>query len=243
MAKENNYIWAIAFINRKYINTTQDELTMYGYDDIEAYIPTIKVLKKQFKGKKLFEFVPLLFNYGFFKIKYEDACNYEYLSSLRQRITSIYAWVKDPVKLNDIDRNLRADNNNFIDAMPRAAVATDKEIANLVKASKSMSVYSQEDLKQFSKGDYIKLEGYPFDGMPAEIIKINHKKGEVKVKLLIEAMVREVTVSFENVFYTIYKNFSEESKESSTDELKERYGSNAVDFIVWNKKINNEYGQ
>ena len=56
------------------------------------------------------------------------------------------------------------------------------------------------------------------------------------VKLNIEAIVKEVTVSFENVFYTVYKNFNEATREESSDEMAEKYGENAIDHIVLRKK-------
>lgn len=229
-------VWVIAYINRDYINVANEEIEMYNYENVEAYIPTVRVLKKQFKGKNLFEFVPLLFNYGFFKIPYSDACDPEFLLTLRHRITCIYGWVKDPARAVT-EFNLMADNQDPVRALPKAAIATDGEVARLVKASKSMSIYTEKDLEQFKPGDFIKLEGYPFEGMPAQIIRINKKKGEVKVKLMIDEIVKEVTVSFENVFYTIYKNFNENSREASTDEMKDRLGENSIDHITFKNKL------
>jgi len=233
MALKKDKIWVIAYINRDYIKVANDELAQYEYDSVEAYIPTVKVLKKQFKGKNVFEFVPLLFNYGFFKIRYQDACDPSFLMLLRERITCIYGWVRDPSRAMSEELNLNFGNTGIIQAIPKAATATDKEVANMVKATKSMSIYTERDLDRIKVGDFIKLEGYPFDGIPAEILKINRRKGEVKVKLHIDELVKEMTVSFENVFYTIYKNFNENSRESSTDELREKYGENSVDHIMF----------
>ena len=230
-------IWVIAYINRDYIAIANEELEQYEYNDVTAYIPTVRVLKKKFKGQNLFEFVPLLFNYGFFKLPYYKACDPDFLMELRNRITCIYAWVKDPCKTVKRDFSLKFGNEGFIDAMPKAAVATDEEVAKMVKASKSMSIYTKSDLERFKPGDFIKLEGYPFEGMPAEIVRINHRKGEVHVKLMMDEIIKEVTVSFENVFYTIYKNFNEQSKESSTDEMKERYGENSIDHISFKNNL------
>jgi len=235
MAKKSKdkKVWLIAYINRSYINIVNEELTEYGYDKVEAYIPTVRVLRKQFKGKPVFEFVPLLFNYGFFNMSYKNACNTEYISELRQRITCIYGWVRDPIKTMNENPHLRTDNRGLIRAIPRAALATDEEVTRLIKASDSMSIYNAEDLARIKPGDYIKLEGYPFEGMPAEIININKNKREVIVKLLLDAIVKNVTVSFDNVFYSVYKNFKENGRESSTDKLKEEYGQGAVDYLTY----------
>lgn len=236
--EESKQVWVVAYINREFIANVTEELHHYGYKDIEAYIPTVKVLKKQFKGKRHFELVPLLFNYGFFKMPYEKACNPEYLLELRHRIGCIYAWVKDPSRmLSDNRPGLNTKNRNFDKAIPRAAIATDEEISEMAKTSKDLGIFTKDDLKQFKAGDYIKLEGYPFEGMPAEILKINHRKKEVTIRLMIEAVVQKMTVSFENVFYSIYRDYNEKGKEQSTDEITERYGNNAIDHITFKRGL------
>jgi hypothetical protein len=238
-----NKVWVIAYINRDSIAIAQEEINYYGYDDIEIYIPTVRLLKKKSKGKNIFEFVPLLFNYGFFKIPIEKARNPEYLMTLRTQITCLYAWVKDPAKtISNI--KLKSDNSNIDDALPSYATASDKEVARMIEASSMMSIYNEDDLNRIKPGDIIKLEGYPFDDMPAEVIKINTKKKEVLVKLDMDAIVKEVTVSFENVFYSVYKNFKEESREESSDEMMEKYGSTTIDYIYFkNNYTEEEYGE
>jgi len=209
---ESKFIWAIAYINRDFLNVVEAELNRYGYD-VEAYIPTVKVLKKKFKGKNVFEYEPLYFNYGFFKVSYEDACNPEFLLQLRSRISCIYGWVKDPA--NNIKKNvsLRDNNKDSYKALPGSAFASDKEIANMVKTGDTLSIHSAEEVARFKKGDYIKLKGYPFDDVPCEIIEINKHRKEIKVSLLLDVFVKEVTVSFENVFYTIYQGYDESLKD------------------------------
>lgn len=236
----NKTIWAVAYINRDFIDRAQLELERYGHSDIEAYIPTVRLLKKKFKGKNIFEFVPLLFNYGFFKIPYHKAINPDYLMELRHHITCIYAWVKDPAKVNPQLTGLRGDNGNFQNAIPQVALATDKELARLIEASESMSIYNAEDLDRFKPGDYLKLQGYPFENIPAEIVSINHKKREVKVKIDISSITNEVTVSFDNVFYSVYKNFNETPKEESTDEMLSKWGPTSIDHLMYNKNYEDE---
>jgi len=236
-------VWLIAYVNRDFIHIAEEELARYKYHFIKAYIPTVRVLKKKFKGKNIFEFVPLLFNYGFFRVPFHYAANEDFLVELRSRITCIYGWVKDPTKdLMRKNPRLRMDNRGLIKPMPVTALATDKEISFLVKQTQAVNVYSAEDLKQFGPGDYIKLKGYPFDDMPAEIIHINLSKREVKVKLLVDALVKEATVSFENVFYTVYQSLDSDYKVRSLDEIRENHGNNALDKILYdNLNIEDEY--
>ncbi|MAO08058.1 MAG: hypothetical protein CL596_05025 [Alteromonas sp.] len=239
MGLKTDHIWVIAYINRNHIPLVKDELSIWEYDNVEAYIPTIKLLKKKFKGKDMFEMVPLLFNYGFFKMPYEKACDPSFLMTLRHRITCIYGWVKDPAKATkEVDLSL--DNGIIRNALPKAAMATDEEVAKMTQVSKELSIYDQDNIDKLKEGDYIKLEGYPFEGMMAQIIDINPRNHKVKVKLHLEEIVKEVTVSFENVFYTIYKNFNENTREKSTDEMIEKHGSNIFDSITFK---NNQYEQ
>lgn len=232
---ESKLIWVIAYINRDFLSVVESELSRYGYDNVEAYIPTVRVLKKKFKGKNVFEFVPLYFNYGFFKVRYEDACNPEFLLELRSRISCIYGWVKDPS--NNIKKNvsLRDGNKDSYRALPGSAFATDAEIATMLQNTENLNVYSSEELKRFNKGDYIKLKGYPFDDVPAEIVHINHHKREIKVSLLLDAIVKEVTVSFENVFYTVYQGYDDSlSNDINFDELDSRDSNHAkVDHLMF----------
>ena len=44
------YVWLIAYINPDYIYRVNKDLSRF--DNIRAYIPTVKVLKKKLKKKK-----------------------------------------------------------------------------------------------------------------------------------------------------------------------------------------------
>lgn len=231
--KDVRYIWLIAYINRDFLSIAESELVRYGYD-IEAYIPTVRVLKKKFKGKNVFDFEPLYFNYGFFKCKYTDACNPEFLLELRSRISCIYGWVKDPANSMKKNISLRTDNIESPIALPGTAFATDKDVALMAQNTENMGIYSADELKRFKKGDYIQLKGYPFDNVPAEIKKINFKKKEIIVELQLDAIVKEVTVSFENVFYTVYQGYDDNlMSDISFDELDARDDHSTVDKLMF----------
>lgn len=233
--EETKYVWAIAYINRDFIKRVEEELKRYKYD-IETYIPTVRVIKKKFKGENMFEFVPLFFNYGFFKIPLTEACNPEYLMALRSRITCIHGWVKDPA-LTVKDGRLRSNNIESDKAIPAAALASDKEIAEIIKTTAHCNIYSSEELERFKKGDYIQLKGYPFDDMPAKIIQINHKKKDIKVELLLENLItKEVTVSFENVFYTVYQGHDDSlSNDLNLDDIEHKKLGN-TDKLMFNQE-------
>jgi hypothetical protein len=236
MTNQDSYIWVIAYINRDYIERVEKDLIDKGFGAIKVFIPTTRILKKQFKGKNEYEYVPLLFNYGFFQIPRKQACDVDFLRRLKEKIPAIYAWVQDPLQLIKNKPNLKMDNSGQElpedevdeatklkilkhDYQPSVAIATEEEIVALLKLSESISVFSDEIVDKLQEGSFITLRGYPYEGMPAEIMHINKRDKKVKVKLLLETMMAEVLVSFENIFYTVYSNYDEDPKEKSYDEM------------------------
>lgn len=252
------HVWAIAYIDRNFLHRVQADLAHYDYDDVECYIPTVRMLKKKFKGKDQFEFLPLLLNYGFFKIPYECACQPEWLMQLRTRIGAIYGWVKDPTKTLSESVHLRADNAGMEDGMqedeleedenlaeiyrnlPQCAIATEKEIQNLKDAADTLSIFSKEDIDRIEEGSYIVLKGYPFDNMPAQVLEINHAQEYVKVKLDIDSVMDVVKVSFENVFYTVYSAHDADGgmREESLESLSDRNKTRITDKLFHNINLN-----
>lgn len=204
---ENEFTWCVAYVDSKKIQHAEKQLAKNKrYKDVEAFIPTVQVLKKQFKGRDNFDNVPLLFNYGFFRIPIEKAMNPEFLGELRKDISCISGWVRDITRLG----------KNGMDV----AFASDIEIAALIEYAKSNSIHTSEDIENLKEGDMITLIGYPWEGMQAEVISVDKRKKEAKVALIIEAELSQtVKVSFDNIFYTIYHGgFDEEvSKEKVFD--------------------------
>lgn len=245
ISRKIDYIWVIAYINRDHIHSVEKDLLDRGFGTIRVFIPTVRILKKQFKNKNIYEYIPLLFNYGFFQIPYNKACDAEFLKVLREKIPAIYAWVLDPINVIKTRPTLRPDNKGNMEEpevnedglkilrkyeKPKVAIATEEEIVNLLKASENLSVFSDGVVDKLEIGSFITLRGYPYDGMPAEIISISKEKKTVKVKLLLETMIANATVSFENIFYTVYSNMDESCKEVSIEDLGLR-GSHSLDKL------------
>ena len=251
-SKTNDYIWVIAYISRDHIHRVEDDLLDRGYGSIRVYIPTVRILKKQFKNRNIYEYVPLLFNYGFFFLPYDKACDVEFLRHLRDQIPAIYAWVADPTKFvkkkkkkTEEEEEPEEEETNEdgikilkkIFQIPRVAVARENEIIELMSAAENMSVFSDNLIDKLEEGDFLTLQGYPYDGMPAEIMNISRSKKQVKVRLLLETMITTATVSFENIFYTVYADFDKSCKEKSLDEINEK-GKRSLDKIY--AKISND---
>lgn len=215
MADKIKYAWLICYIDSEQILHIEADLKKKKYGDIEYYIPLVKILKKQFKGKNIYESIPLLFNYGFFKIPITMATNREFLSMMRNDIRGIYAWVKDSMK--------KAPNSPYFN-IP-IAIAKPEEIRVLTLEQGNNSIYNSTDLAKVNIGDIVNLKGYPFDNIDAKILRIDFNKCEVKVSLeLDDVLCKEVIVSFDNVFYSIYHGGyrDELGNNKSLDEMKEK---------------------
>lgn len=217
--KPDEYVWVVAYINRDHIGRVEEDLKVVGLSAIKVFIPTVRILKKQFKNKNIYEYVPLLFNYGFFQLPLIKACDYAFLKYLRENVYAIHSWVSDPMRIITEKPNLRMDNK---EGVVNVAIARDNELADLLKMSDKLSVFSDAISDKLEVGSFLILKGYPYEGMPAEIVTINKTKKQVKVRLLLETMIAETVVNFENIFYTVYSDYDGAPKEDSLDEISDR---------------------
>lgn len=191
-SKTKHFVWVVAYINSDFLKLVQEQLDRFQeYDEVEPYIPTIKVLKKQFKNKEQFEEVPLLYHYGFFKVPRKYAIHYSYLENMQKNISCIHGWVKDPVK-------------GSLQKIP-VATATAEEISELIRTTINLGAHSSEDLDLIKPGDYVVLRGYPWEGMECEYLGVNDKTKKVRVKMFMFLQDKEVEVPFDAVFFNLYR--------------------------------------
>ena len=229
-----DFVWVTAYIDRDHLSTVEKDLITFGFSAVRVFIPTVRVLKKRFKNHNVYEYVPLLFNYGFFNIPYSNACDPSFLKRLKNKIPAIYAWVRDPIKTIKTSPNLRVDNTQGVRPLDTSiAIVNEEEIAELIKTSEHLSVFSDDIADKLKEGQFITLKGYPYEGMPAEIQKIDRAKRKIKVKLLLECVIAEATISYENIFYTVYSDYGSNMRESSIEDI-EYKNSRVMDKIYAN---------
>lgn len=223
---DNYFVWVVAYINSDYLERVYSDLAKYPeYSEIEAFIPTIRVLKKTFKGKQHFEDVPLLFNYGFFKIPRKYAVHASFLDSMKSHISCIFSWVKDPLKA--MSRSYRGAHDISY------ATATEQEIGILLKDSFNYSAHDASEISQVKIGSIITLRGYPWEGIQAELVEILENKKQVKVKIAIFDQQREITVSFDNVFFTMYRKENHDDSLSITQSLDAMADNHKLDKVMF----------
>ena len=227
------FIWCIAYIDSDQLEKTQEYLDKYEeYANVEAYIPVVRILKKTFKNKNEFENIPLLFNYGFFKVPKNFIRNPEFFVKMQQRIPVIYHWVKDLANGLEIKPRYTLIGTNKVDdgkvKPPRKndalqiAVASEKEIERIRQVKSDISIFDKSDIENIKEGSEIILRGYPWQDMRARIIKLDYKKEQARVELILDHHIREVTVALDNIFYTIYSGDHkiEPIREKSIEDLK-----------------------
>lgn len=225
--KNDPNVWVIAYIDAKFIKNVVYELSKYPeYAEVEAYIPTVKILKKTFKKENIFEEVPLLFNYGFFKVPRKYAIYKNWLDNLQKNVSCIYGWVRDPANIWTEAPKMRLDNESVYHTEANrisAATASSADIGRLIKDTINLGAHSSEEISLLQEGQEIVLRGYPFEGVNARVLSINHKTEEVQVEIRIFDQMRPALVSFDNVFFTIYhntKNFDDAlTGDKSIDEM------------------------
>lgn len=215
------HIWCIAYIDYSLIHKIPSDLKKSNqYKTIKYVIPTVRVLKKQQKNKDHFKEVPLLMNYGFFKIPIIWALNIDLLNKIKSDVSCISNWVKDRGKTTKKERKYKKGTEPGPKPGPTAlqvpiATTTKRVIEACCETADELSIFSSEDINRTKIGDIITLMIYPFEGMRAQIREINYKTKKIKVALANtfdeeETYDMVVEVAFDNVFYSIYQGSHDE---------------------------------
>lgn len=221
-------VWLIAYIDANHLNRVEADLKkLPQFKGVIPYIPTVKVLRKTFKGKQHFEEVPLLFNYGFFGVPRKYAVHKNYLDLLQENVNAIFSWVRDPLKkINTKVAGLK--ESKIKDHHISIATTTSSKIAEFINDSFKFSAHDSTEIDALTPGQIIILHGYPFEGIEAEIVSLNIPKKKAYVKILIFDQKKEIEVSFDNLIYTIYhnKNYDDSlSAVQSLDQMNETQGN------------------
>ena len=215
--KPIEYCWLIAYIDSSYVDRVHSDLARHKiFMDVEAFIPTVKILKKKVKKKEQYDYVPLYFNYGFFKIPKSKALDIVFLEYLKTHVNCLISFVKHPsLAMSNTIIKVKKKTKTRIHQF---AIASEEEIAHILNTQKNLSIHSSDEIESLYPGKVITLKGYPFDNLDAEVLEIG--KNHAIVKLLSGELLKQVKVSLENIYYTVYKHNQEPSSKSvGFDEL------------------------
>lgn len=217
--KDTSYVYCICRIDRKNWKYINQDLLSRGYNDIKAYIPTVKILKKVKGNTNVFEEIPLLFNYGFIKMRTDKAFDRQFLLKLKKEIPGIMNWLKSLETIFPKKKKARIDNYEDFDDFSIVATVSKKEYLYYKKLSKRNTIYSSNDIVNLTVGSYVILRGYPFEGIPAKVLEVNLLSKKVNVALYPDRGSLEIQISLDNILYSIYNDYDEDNLLCSDTEV------------------------
>ena len=217
--KNTPYIYCICRIDRKTWKYINEDLSSRGYKRIKAYIPTVKILKKTKEGKNYYDEVPLLFNYGFIRMKSDKAFDRNFLNRVKKNIPGILNWMKSPESLFPKKKRARIDNPEDFDDFSIVATVSRKQIRYYKQISKRNNIFSLESITGLKIGDYITLRGYPFEGIGAVVDEINLTTKTITVTIYPGKGSITIQLPMDNVLYSVYHNYDEDNLESPETEI------------------------
>lgn len=213
-------VYCIFYIERDYYTTINQELEEKGYGKkLRAIVPTVRILRKVVHGREIYEEVPILFNYAFMRIPRELAYSREFMNKLKKQINGIRGWLKSPESLHPKKIKKRIDNMDIFDDFSVVATATKKEVRHFQRLSRQNKRFSVQDIMNIKVGDYIVLKGYPYNGIDATVVNVNHTTKTVKLILYPQMGKMEISLPFDQVIDTVYSNYDPEILSVSDQEI------------------------
>lgn len=208
MKKRKKFTYCIFYLERKLYKKINEQLVDEGYTRIKAIVPTVNILRKTIKGKMVFEEEPVLFNYGFIKMPTECAFSRPFLNKMKKKIPGIHHWLKNTETLHPRRKKARIDNAEDFDDFSKVATVPRSEVRRFLKLSRENKKYSLDDLVNLKPGDYVSLNGYPYDGVGATVVEVNYNDRTVQLEMSIrERGTMPLVLPFDNVLYSVYQNY------------------------------------
>ena len=211
MKKKTPYVYTICLIDTKDWRNINHELVEHGYKDIKCFVPTLTMVKKTYRGqKKEVEEVPMLFNYGFIRMRSEVAYNRNFLFHLKREIPGIVSFLKSLDSMHVKKKRRRVDNAEDWDDFSKVATVTKKEFRHYMRLSRANQVFSLDEV-MVNVGDFVVMRGYPLDGMPAKVLDFNYPNKTAIVEIYPgEGSVLSMQIPLENILYSPYEHYQED---------------------------------
>lgn len=211
MKKKTPYVYTICRIDTKDWRNINHELVEHGYKDIKCFVPTLTMVKKTYRGqKKEVEEVPMLFNYGFIRMRSEVAYNRNFLFHLKREIPGIVSFLKSLDSMHVKKKRRRVDNAEDWDDFSKVATVNKKEFRHYMRLSRANQVFSLDEV-MVNVGDFVVMRGYPLDGMPAKVLDFNYPNKTAIVEIYPgEGSVLSMQIPLENILYSPYEHYQED---------------------------------
>lgn len=207
--RNHRFRYCIIYLEDKYYRNINLELDKRGYDDIKAIIPTVTILKgSTSRGKLVYKEEPILFNFGFLKMPSTKTVDRNFLRVLVKQIPGIRGFLKNTESLHPRKKKrARVENLDIWDDFSIVATCDRKEVRRFLRIQDENKRFSVTDLVSLKPGDYVNLKGYPYEGVDATVLEIDHNKKMVKLLMYPQNGKLEVWLPFDNVIYSVYQNY------------------------------------
>ena len=212
MKKKTPYVYTICRIDTKDWRNINHELVEHGYKDIKCFVPTLTMVKKTYRGhKKEEEELPMLFNYGFIRMRSEVAYNRNFLFHLKREIPGIVSFLKSLDSMHVKKKRRRVDNAEDWDDFSKVATVSRKEFKYYQGLAKANQIYHLSDVA-VKAGETVILKKYPFDGLIAKVLDFNFSNKTVMVEIYPgNGSVIKLQLPLDNILYTPYDNYDEDN--------------------------------
>jgi len=177
----------------------EKRLHIMGFPDLQFKIPQVRVLKRSVHNEDVFEFKPLLFNYGFIDIPMNFLKNPTRLAKIRDNsevISGFFYRKASELQEERVQREL----DGLPDFAPVLVKTIEQEQLDLLyEEAKRLDVYQGSE--SLSPGSFVVLQKYPFEGLAA---KVDRKKtnGRIQVTLLDSGLTMWLDIG--SILYTPY---------------------------------------
>lgn len=211
MKKKAPYVYCICRIDTKFWKGINSSLQERGYSDIKCFVPTVQVLLSSKDKKHQYKDVPLLFNYGFIRMRSTKAYNRQFLRELSQNVQGINGFLKSLDYMHPKKLRRRIDNAEDWDDFSKVATVSRKEFKYYRDLAKDNQIYHLSDVA-VKAGETVILKKYPFDGLIAKVLDFNFSNKTVMVEIYPgNGSVIKLQLPLDNILYTPYDNYDEDN--------------------------------
>ena len=211
MKKKAPYVYCICRIDTKFWKGINSSLQERGYSDIKCFVPTVQVLLSSKDKKHQYKDVPLLFNYGFIRMRSTKAYNRQFLRELSQNVQGISGFLKSLDYMHPKKLRRRIDNAEDWDDFSKVATVSRKEFKYYQGLAKANQIYHLSDVA-VKAGETVILKKYTFDGLIAKVLDFNFSNKTVMVEIYPgNGSVIKLQLPLDNILYTPYDNYDEDN--------------------------------
>ena len=211
MKRKAPYVYCICRVDTKFWKGINSSLQERGYSDIKCFVPTVQVLSSSKDKKHQYKDVPLLFNYGFVRMRSTQAYNRQFLRELSQNVHGLTGFLKSLDYMHPKKLRRRIDNAEDWDDFSKVATVSREEFKYYRDLAKANQIYHLNDVA-VKAGETVILKKYPFDGLIAKVLDFNFSNKTVMVEIYPgNGSVIKLQLPLDNILYSPYDNYDEDN--------------------------------